>query len=437
MPVIGDPGNEMTIQAEGRRRAALDLLSTHPLVKLAKYADDHGIPNRNFCIDAVDGARVIVGGRSRINFCSNDYLGLRHHPKVIAGAKAAIDRYGVGLGSSRLMSGNIALHYQLQERIADWLGRPAALLFTTGYQANLGLVSSLLAQSGEMLVEAGVHASAIDGARLAGAAVSSFERGSIVNLREYLRRPRSGPARAVMLDAIYSMDGGRCTLDRVAEELEERSDTVLIVDEAHSLGIVGPDGAGMVAASKSGARVDFITGTLSKCFGVIGGFVAGDADTIDALMVQSRPLIFSTATMPAALGGALAALDLMRGDPEGRRAHVIALSQRLRAGLTAIGADVWRSDSQIVPVVLGRPERAGMAAKLVAEAGLCCGLSVWPAVPLNKSMLRFSVNADQTADQIDYAVEVVAGVLRHLDAGHDGAAKPDRIVLSRSARTAS
>ena len=398
-----------------RRRFALDILSHSPMVKLAKYADEQGIPNRNFCIEQVQGAEIVVEGTTRVNFCSNDYMGLRHHPKVIEAAKAAIDRYGVGLGSSRLMSGNIPLHYELQERLADWLGRPAALLFTTGYQGNLGVISTLLDRSGDMMIEDGVHASAIDGAGLAGASLRRFERGAIGGLRRLLQKPKSDRARIVMLDAVYSMDGGTCNLDETVAELLDHDDAILIVDEAHSLGLFGPDGAGIVAASENSGRVDFITGTLSKCFGGIGGFVAGDADTLDALMVQCRPLIFTTATLPAALGGALAAIDLMRGDPEGRRAHVRDMAQRLRTGLAEVGADTWRSETQIVPVVLGRPERAGLAAKLVAEAGLCCGLSVWPAVPMNKSMLRLSVNADLAEDQIDYAIEVIAGVLRKLE----------------------
>jgi 8-amino-7-oxononanoate synthase len=392
----------------GRRTARL---MDHPNVALARFAEAQGICARNLCIDDVDGAVVSINGGTHLNFCSNDYLGLRHHPKVIERAKAAIDRYGAGLGSSRLMSGNIPLHYELQERLGAWLGRPATLLLTTGYQANLGLLSSLLAGPGEFISDAGVHASAIDGARMAGAAVRSFRRGSVRGLAEHLARDRNGRTRVVMVDSIYSMDGGLCALDDILEIAEGYDDPLLVVDEAHSLGLAGPDGAGLVAGSNRRARVDFITGTLSKAFGSLGGFIAGDAEALDALSVQCRPLIFSTATSPAALGAALASLDLIQGDPEGRRERVSVLSERLRNGLRSIGADTWKSQSQIVPVVLGRPEAAGLAFKAVAAARVVCGLSIWPAVPAGKSMLRFSVNADLTEAHIDYAVEAVAGAL--------------------------
>jgi 8-amino-7-oxononanoate synthase len=403
----------------GHRREAMRLLAEHPNVALAKYAEQNQIHARNLCIDDVDGGEVVIGGRRHLNFCSNDYLGLRHHPKVVEAAKAAIDRFGAGLGSSRLMSGNIPLHYELEHQIADWLGWPAAMLVTTGYQANLGLLSALLSSDGEMIADAGVHASAIDGARMAGASLRSFRRGSITGLSAHLARPSNARCRLVMMDSVYSMDGGLCDVDTIARSLETRDDVLLVVDEAHSLGVFGPDGAGQVAGSELGNRVDFVTGTLSKSLGSVGGFIAGDAETLEALAVQCRPMMFSTASSPGALGAALASLQLIRGDQEGRRAHVMALSQRLRDGLRAVGADTWKSESQIVPVVLGRPEAAGMAYRAMGEAGICCGLSIWPAVPAGRAMLRFSVNADLSENDIDRAIDAVARVLPSLSDPRD------------------
>ncbi len=397
------------------RSIATRLLEEHPNVTLARYADAQKIEARNICVENIQGATVSIGGRPRLNFCSNDYLGLRHHPEVIRAAKAAIDRYGAGLGSSRLMSGNIPLHYELEEQLADWLRRPAAMLVTTGYQANLGLLSALLAGSGEMIADAGVHASAIDGGRMAGATVRSFRRGSIDGLSAQLARPSNVRCRVVMADSIYSMDGGVCGIEPIIRALEPHDEVILVVDEAHSLGVMGPQGAGVTVELDSAQRVDFVTGTLSKSLGSLGGFIAGDTDALAALAVQCRPLMFSTASTPAALGAALASLDLIRRDPDGRRERVATLSARLRQGLAQVGADTWKSSSQIVPVVLGRPERAGLAYRLVSDAGICCGLSVWPAVPMGRSLLRFSVNADLSEGDIDYAIEVVGNALIRVD----------------------
>lgn len=387
------------------------ILAGHPNQRLVEFARQAGIRPYFLKVDAVEGSYIHIDGRRCINLGLNDYLGLRQHPAVKEAAKAAIDRFGTGLASSRLMSGNIGLHEELQQGLADWLGRPAALLFTTGYQANLGIVSALLAAGGECAVDSGVHASALDGARLAGARVRVFRRESPRGLTRILQDAADGP-RVVIVDSVYSMDGGLCPLDPIAQEAARHRDTITIVDEAHAAGVLGPDGRGLAAGLAVPGAYHFVTGTLSKSFGSLGGFVAGGRDAIEALKVQSRPLMFSTASPPASLAAALAALDLVRTDPEGRRQKVLALADRLRRGLQAIGADTWRSATHIVPVVLRRAELAGLAAQAMLDAGVYCGLSLWPAVPRGMSLIRFSVHADLDETQIDRAIDAVARHVR-------------------------
>jgi 8-amino-7-oxononanoate synthase len=389
------------------------ILEDHPNHKLVQFAKSAGIRPYFLQIDDVDGAYIRVNGRTCINLGLNDYLGLRRHEAVKSAAKAAIDRFGTSLASSRLMAGNIGLHEELQCGLADWFQRPSALLFTTGYQANLGILSALLAGGGECLVDSGVHASAIDGAKLAGARVRAFRHNTRESITRLLEDDTDGP-KVVVVDSVYSMDGGVCPLSAIADAVKKHPKAILIVDEAHAAGVLGPGGSGLAAGLPQPGCFDFITGTLSKAFGSLGGFVVGECDAIEALKIQSRPLMFSTASTPASLAAALAALQIIRSDPEGRRERVLSLSSRLRSGLQDIGANTWRSTTHIVPVVLKRAEVAGMAAQAMLDAGIYCGLSVWPAVPKGMSLIRFSVNADLSEEHIDRAVDAVAKHVRPL-----------------------
>jgi 8-amino-7-oxononanoate synthase len=390
-------------------RQALRRIQDEPRSRLYRELAHAGTTVYYRTVSCGPAGQILVDGRPCLMLGSNDYLGLRFDGRVQEAAGRAAARWGSGAGGSRLLAGSIPLHRELEEALADWLGREDALLFTTGYQANLGTLSALLRPEDTVLCDTGVHASLLDGCRLAGARIQRFRRHRLRTL--HARLAADAPA-ALVIDAVYSMEGDEAPLADVAGALGDGTCTLLL-DEAHALGVYGPDGGGLATASEAGRRVDLVTGTLSKSLASCGGFVAGDRETIQAIRANARSLIFSTASVPAALGAARAALEIARAEPE-HRVRVLENAALLREGLKSAGVDTGVSTSPIVPAILGDSARAFAASEQLFEAGIYAGIAIHPAVPKGSELVRFSVTAALSPSDVQQVVDVTSKVIRNL-----------------------
>jgi len=348
------------------------------------------------------GPRMIFEGKPVVMLGSNNYLGLTADPRVRQAAVDAVSRYGTGLTGSRLLNGTLSLHRQLEEELADWVGLEAALVFTTGYAANLGLMVSLLGEGDAAFVDSAAHASLVDGGRFSDGTLRAFRHNRPNSLRRGLRAWREQPDAGgllVAVDGVYSMEGDLAPLADIAAACSEFG-ARLLVDEAHALGVVGPDGSG--SAREAGIRPDLVMGTFSKSLASCGGFIAGPRPVIDFLKVTCRPLLFTASGVPASLAAALEASRLARSE-SWRQEAVVASARRLRRGLRELGYDAGGDDrSAIVPVVVGDDWKAGTLWRALLEQGVYTNCAVAPAV--SKALLRTSVMATHTERDIDDAL---------------------------------
>ena len=353
-----------------------------------------------------DGIRACLGGREYVLFTSNDYLGLAAHPEVIAAAGEAARRFGAGAGSARLLHGSTPLHENLQERIARLTGQQSSLLFSSGYMANLGLLAALAGNGDAIFYDERAHASIIDGARLSRAAALPYPHNDAGGLDDLLR---GTPARRrmVVTESVFSMDGDMAPLEALGETAS-RHDALLVVDEAHAIGIFG---AGSVLLGSFDDIPAVVTGTLSKSLGSVGGFVAGDRTLVEFLIDRARTFIFDTALPPSAVAAAAAALDVAQNEPW-RRKRVLELGGNLRSSLNRLGYPPSCSDSQIVPVLLGRPSAAVAAEEHLKAHGILARAVRPPAVPRGTSRIRFGVTASHEGEhlrQVAAAMESLRG----------------------------
>ena len=357
------------------------------------------------------GPTILYEGSDVVMLGSNNYLGLTTDPRVREAARDAVDRYGTGVTGSRLLNGTLSLHTELEELLADWVRLPAALVFTTGYTANVGLVSTLVQAGDAVFCDSAAHASLVDGARLADGMLRAFQHNRPNSLRRGLRSWRSqagGGGVLVAVDGIYSMEGDWAPLPEIRAACDDYG-ARLLVDEAHALGVVGPSGAGTAVAT--GARPDLVMGTFSKALASCGGFISGPADVIDYLRVFCRPLLFTASNVPASLGAALAAAKIAR-EEDWRREAVLSLAHRLRSGLAQLGYQVGgETTSSIVPVHVGDVLSAALLWRALLDRGVYTNCSIPPAV--QRPMLRTSVMATHTEAQIDRALSVFEDIARH------------------------
>lgn len=340
---------------------------------------------------------------------SNNYLGLAQDPRVKQAAADALDAYGTGCTGSRLMNGTLSLHRQLEEELAEWMGTESCLVFTTGYAVNLGVISTLVGPQDLVLLDAASHASVVDGSRMCAGKARLFSHNSASSLRRRLGAwsPPDGGA-LVVVEGVYSMEGdvGLVRPLRAAcAELGAR----LMVDEAHSLGVLGPQGAGVAAAE--GVMPDLIMGTFSKSLASCGGFLAGQRDVIEFLRIACRPFLFTASGVPAAVAAALAAARIARKE-DWRREAVLDGALRLHAGLAGLGYQVGPPPpAAIVPVVVGDDWSAGMLWNALLQEGVYTNCCVAPAVSRDGALLRCSVEATHRPEDIDRAIEAF-GVVR-------------------------
>jgi 8-amino-7-oxononanoate synthase len=363
-----------------------------------------GLYRRTRMVSGPQGPRVVLDGRPVLLLCSNNYLGLADHPRVREAAADAAMRWGVGAGASRLVSGTMTVHRRLEERLARFEGTDAALLFGSGYLANLGVVSALAGAGSVVLSDELNHASMIDGCRLARAETFVYRHADVEHLAWGLRNAE-GRSALIVTDSVFSMDGDVAPLAEIVE-LARRHRVRVVVDEAHGTGCLGPGGRGAVHEAGVEDEVDVIVGTLGKALGTYGAYAACDHEVAQLLLNTSRPFIFSTAPAPPVAAGAMAAVELLADQPE-RVARLRANADTLRDELHREGFDVSGSTTQIVPIVVGEAHLAMRMCELAIEGGVFAQAIRPPTVPEGTSRLRLAVMASHSRDELRQAARVL------------------------------
>lgn len=362
--------------------------------------------------EVLPGGKVRVGERVLLNLSSNDYLGLAQDPRLIAAARNAAARWGVGAGASRLVTGHLALHEAVEARLGRFKGTEAAVIFSTGYMTNLGVISALVGPGDLVFSDRLNHASIYDGIRLSGAELRRFPHRDMDRLEKLLKEAPSGKTRLIVTDSVFSVDGDLAPLHTLVE-LKERYGALLMIDEAHATGVLGPRGAGLAEALGLTARVEVHMGTFSKALGSLGGYVAGDRRLIDYLHNKARSFIFSTALPPPVLGAIDQALDIVVQEPE-RRRYLSEQAETFRCGLQEAGFNTLESETQIVPVLVGDNARTlEFAARLRAEGIMAVALRP-PTVPPGKARVRFSLSAAHSAADLAQALDTIIRVGREM-----------------------
>jgi 8-amino-7-oxononanoate synthase len=337
---------------------------------------------------------------------SNNYLGLTHHPKVVAAAEAALHKYGSGCTGSRFLNGTLDLHERLEERLARFLNQEAALVFSTGFQTNLGVISALVQREDHLFSDKLNHASIVDGARLAFGTVHRYPHSDLRSLERELARTPSEAGKLSVTDGIFSMEGSIVDLPGVMQ-LAERYGAEVMVDDAHSFGVLGETGGGTAQHFGMEDRVSLIMLTFSKSLASIGGAVAGPEDVIHYLKHHARALIFSASNPPSAVAAALAALEICEEEPE-RREALWRNTRRMQEGLRSLGYDIGDSETPIIPVQVGDMERMFVFWKTLFDAGVFTNPVTPPAVPENECRLRVSLMATHTDEHIDFVLDAFA-----------------------------
>lgn len=373
----------------------LETLNLNPFSKVTEHSD---------------GVREIISGTECLNFGTNDYLGLKKDPRMVEAASLALKRYGTGVGASRLLCGSIPLHRELEEKLSDWLGREDTIVFSTGYGANLGAISAILDSDAVAICDNGIHSSIIDGCLLSGAKIRKFRSDAPEKLERLLARYRLDNRNAMLLvESIYSMEGNAIDVEKIIDVKQQFPDTPVFLDEAHSIGLIGEQGSGMVKSSSAPDSIDLVMGVLSKSLGSCGGFVSGSKKLIDAIRVNAHTSLFTTGSVPAALGAAICGVDIAR-EEDFRRDIIKRMSQRLRKGFNEIGLRTGTQHTQIVPVYIGDPALTIQMSNELFNAGIYTGIALHPAVPKSKCLLRFCISALQTEATVDQCLETVAGI---------------------------
>jgi glycine C-acetyltransferase/8-amino-7-oxononanoate synthase len=377
-----------------------------------------GLHRRLRLIEGPQGPRVLLDGAEVLLLCSNNYLGLADHPRVRQAAAEAAERLGAGAGASRLISGSMALHRKLEGRLAEFKGSEAALLFGSGYLANTGTVAALAGRGDVILSDELNHASLIDGCRLSRAEIFVYRHRDLEHL-EWGLHEAGGRARMIVTDGVFSMDGDVAPLGGLVE-LARRHRCLLVVDEAHGTGALGPGGRGAAAAAGLSGEVDVVVGTLGKALGGYGAYVCASAEIVDLLVNTARPFIYSTAPPPPSVGAALAALSLLADRP-GLVEQLRRNAAILREALVARGLKIGGSRTQIVPVIVGDPRRATALSERTLEGGVFAQAIRPPTVPAGSSRLRLTVMANHRTDELRAAARVIGRAAHELGVAGGGA----------------
>jgi 8-amino-7-oxononanoate synthase len=355
-------------------------------------------------VETEQGPVAVVDGKEMLMLGSNNYLGLTSHPKVKKAAIDAVKKYGTGCTGSRYLNGTLALHEEAEARLAKFMQREEALMFSTGYQTNLGTISALVGKGEFVITDRQDHASIVDGCRLSFGKMVKFKHNDPEDLERVLARLGPETGKMVVVDGVFSMEGSIVCLPDIVR-LCQAYEAVLLVDDAHSMGVLGENGRGTAEHFNLEHAVDIVMGTFSKSFASMGGFIATDAQTIDYIKHHSRPLIFSASMAPATVAAVIAALDVIEQEPE-RRQQLWRNADRLRQGLQELGFNTGHSATPIIPVILGEDMLTFRFWRELFDRGVFTNPAVRQAVAPGSSLLRTSVIATHTAEQIDRALDI-------------------------------
>ena len=354
-------------------------------------------------ISKAEDTVVMIEGKERVMMGSNNYLGLTHHPRVLEDSRRALDRYGSGCTGSRFLNGTLDLHVQLEAELATFFGKEAALVFSTGYNANLGLISGLIGRGEYVFIDKLDHASIVDGAMMAFGETVRFNHCDLGHLERHLKH-HEGKGKLIVVDGVFSMEGNIADVPGLVK-VAQKYGAALALDDAHATGVLGPRGDGTAAHFNLVTEVDLVVGTFSKSLASIGGFIAGPERVINYLKHHTRPLIFTAALPPANTAGVLAALAVLQAEPE-RRDQLWVNTKQLQDGFRSLGFDIGPTETPIVPVLIGTIDDTLTFWRMVFDAGVFTNPVVPPAVPPDHCRLRTSLMATHTPDQIDRALTI-------------------------------
>ena len=364
-------------------------------------------------IESEQDTEVVITGQKVLMFGSNSYLGLTNHPRIKEAAKAAIDRYGSGCVGCRFINGTQDIHIELEEKLADFVGKEAALVFSTGFQVNLGVVSTMIGRNEYLILDELNHASIIDGSRLSFAKILKFKHNDMSSLETILQRLPLEEVKLIVVDGIFSMEGDIIKLPEIVK-LSEKYNASIMVDDAHALGVLGVGGRGTASHFGVTDKVDLIMGTFSKSLGSLGGFIASDKRTIEYLKHNARSLIFSASMTPAAVASVSAALDIIKEEPE-RIARLWDITHYTIDQFKSRGFDVGDTQSPIIPIYVRDDIKTFKFTTQLSKEGVFVNPVVSPATTSDASLIRFSLMATHTKEQIDIAIEKMYKVALQLE----------------------
>ena len=385
--------------------------------KIAQFQDANNIRETGLYpyfrpIESGQDTEVIINNKKVLMFGSNSYLGLTNHPKIKEASKKAIDKYGTGCAGSRFLNGTLDIHIELESRLASFVGKEAAVLFSTGFQVNLGVLSSITGRNDYLILDEYDHASLIDGSRLSFSKVIKYAHNDMEDLQRKLRVLPEEAVKLIAVDGIFSMEGDIVKLPEIVQLADEYGANIM-VDDAHSLGVIGKHGAGVSSHFGLTEDVDLIMGTFSKSLASLGGFIASDAATVDYLKHRARSLVFSASMPPGSVAAVIAALDIIESEPE-RIEKLWANTNYAMKLLLEEGFDLGPTESPILPIYIRDNHKTFQVTRLLQNEGIFVNPVVSPAVPSDSSLLRFSLMAPHTFAQIDEAVEKLARAFKEV-----------------------
>ena len=378
-----------------------------------KNLRDSGLYNRIRTLSSPQGAWLAVDGKRALNFCSNNYLGLANHPRLVQAAKDAVERYGVGPAAVRSIAGTMDLHLQLEQRLATFKGVESTITFQSGFNANLGTIPALVSKGDGIFSDELNHASIIDGCRLSGAQIVRYNHCDVDDLEKALREQSTSFGRSIVVtDGVFSMDGDITPLDKIYQVCQ-KFNVLLMVDDAHGEGVLGRGGRGIVDHFGLHGKVDIEVGTLSKAFGVVGGVVAGNPLVVEWLRQRGRPFLFSSAMTVPDAAACLAAVDILEESTD-LVDRLWENTRYFKAEMKRLGFDTGRSETPITPVMLGEAPLAQQFSRELFENGVFAMAIGFPTVPRGKARIRVMISAAHAKDDLDQGLEAFAQVGRKL-----------------------